>query len=130
MRRQFRPEFLNRVDEAIVFHALSLEHLRQIVEIQMDRLRQRLMERHIRIELTEAARRHLVQAGYNPAYGARPLKRVIQKEIENALARLILQGEVRAGQTVVVDRDRLRGELEFNVKTVSEEEPAAASAAL
>ena len=84
MRQHFRPEFLNRVDEIIVFHALSEEHLKQIVEIQLGRLRARLAERHITLELTDAARDNLVRTGYDPAYGARPLKRAIQKEIENA----------------------------------------------
>ena len=82
LRQHFRPEFLNRVDEIIVFHALSKEHLKKIVDIQLGRLRQRLEERHITLELTDAAREHLVRVGYDPAYGARPLKRTIQKEIE------------------------------------------------
>ena len=114
MRRHFRPEFLNRVDEIIVFHALSEEHLKQIVEIQLGYLRKRLAERHIQIELTDAARTHLVRTGYNPTYGARPLKRAIQKEVETHLARLILKGEVRDGQTVLVDYDPSRKELQFN----------------
>jgi ATP-dependent Clp protease ATP-binding subunit ClpB len=114
MRRHFRPEFLNRVDEIIVFHALSEEHLKEIVEIQLAQLRARLAERHIRIELTDAARTHLVQVGYNPIYGARPLKRAIQKEVETQLGRLILKGEVRDGQSVVIDYDALQGALQFS----------------
>ena len=113
MRRHFRPEFLNRVDEIIVFHALSEEHLKAIVEIQLAQLRARLAERHIHIELTEAARTHLVRVGYNPTYGARPLKRAIQKEVETQLGRLILKGEVRDGQSVVVDYDASQGALQF-----------------
>jgi ATP-dependent Clp protease ATP-binding subunit ClpB len=113
MRKHFRPEFLNRVDEVIVFHALSEEHLKQIVDIQLQRLRVRLAERHISIELSDAARTHLVRTGYDPAYGARPLKRVIQKEIETVLGRMILKGDVRDGQTVHVDWDGKRGELLF-----------------
>jgi ATP-dependent Clp protease ATP-binding subunit ClpB len=113
MRRHFRPEFLNRVDEIIVFHALSEEHLKEIVEIQLAQLRARLAERHIHIELTDAARTHLVHAGYNPTYGARPLKRAIQKELETQLGRLILKGEVRDGQSVVVDYDSIQGALQF-----------------
>jgi ATP-dependent Clp protease ATP-binding subunit ClpB len=113
MRRHFRPEFLNRVDEIIVFHALSEEHLKEIVEIQLARLRARLAERHIQIELTDAARTHLVRTGYNPTYGARPLKRAIQKEVETQLGRLILKGEIRDGQAVVVDYDAQQGELQF-----------------
>jgi ATP-dependent Clp protease ATP-binding subunit ClpB len=113
MRQHFRPEFLNRIDEIIVFHALSEEHLKQIVEIQLGYLRQRLAERHIQVELTEAAREYLVRVGYSPTYGARPLKRAIQKEVETPLARLILKGEVRDGHSVLVDYDPERGELQF-----------------
>ena len=113
MRRHFRPEFLNRVDEIIVFHALSEEHLKAIVEIQLVHLRARLAERHIQIELSDAARTHLVRTGYNPTYGARPLKRAIQKEVETQLGRLILKGEVRDGQSVVIDYDAHQGALHF-----------------
>jgi ATP-dependent Clp protease ATP-binding subunit ClpB len=113
MRRHFRPEFLNRLDEIIVFHALSEEHLKAIVDLQLAQLRTRLAERHIQIELTDAARTHLVRTGYNPSYGARPLKRAIQKEVETQLARLILKGEVRDGQSVVVDYDAHLGALQF-----------------
>jgi ATP-dependent Clp protease ATP-binding subunit ClpB len=113
LRNQFRPEFLNRVDEVIVFHSLSEEHLKQIVDIQLGRLRQRLADRHITLELTEAAKTHLVRVGYDPAYGARPLKRAIQKEIENVLGRQILEGKVRDGQHVVADYDAKRGQLTF-----------------
>jgi len=105
MRRYFRPEFLNRVDEIIVFHALSEEHLKQIVEIQLDYVRRRLQDRHIEIELTDAAKTHLVRIGYDPSYGARPLKRAIQKEIETPLGRRILKGEIKDGQHVVIDYD-------------------------
>ena len=124
MRQHFRPEFLNRVDEIIVFHALSEEHLKQIVDIQLGRLRKRLADRHIRLELTDAAKEHLVRVGYDPAYGARPLKRTIQKEIETALGRRLLQGKVRDGQTVVVDYDPSRRELTFTVRV---QEPVAAT---
>jgi ATP-dependent Clp protease ATP-binding subunit ClpB len=113
MRRHFRPEFLNRVDETIVFHALSEEHLKEIVVIQLKRLRDRLADRHISLELTDRAKTHLVQVGYDPSYGARPLKRAIQREIENPLGRLLLEGKVRDGQTVNVDYDERRGQLTF-----------------
>jgi ATP-dependent Clp protease ATP-binding subunit ClpB len=116
LRRHFRPEFLNRVDEIIVFHALSLEHLKRIVEIQLDNLRKRLEERHITLELNDAARDHLVRVGHEPAYGARPLKRVLQREVETALARLLLEGKVRDGQTVRVGYDAKKGELTFSAK--------------
>ena len=113
MRHHFRPEFLNRVDEIVVFHALSEEDLKHIVEIQMRRLRQRLEERHIHLELTEATKEHLVRIGYDPAYGARPLKRTIQKEVETPLGRKLLQGQVHDGETVTVDYDGKRRELTF-----------------
>jgi ATP-dependent Clp protease ATP-binding subunit ClpB len=116
MRRHFRPEFLNRVDEIIVFHALSEEHLKEIVEIQLDRLRRRLAERHVSLELTDAARTHLVRTGYDPLFGARPLKRAIQREIETPLGRRILKGEIRDGQTVLVGLDPKSGELNFNAR--------------
>ncbi|HUS08055.1 MAG TPA: ATP-dependent chaperone ClpB [Bryobacteraceae bacterium] len=103
LRGGFRPEFLNRVDEIIVFHALSEEHLKHIVEIQLAGLRRRLEERHITVELSEPARRHLVRAGFDPTYGARPLKRAIQREIETPLARKLLSREVQDGQTVLID---------------------------
>jgi ATP-dependent Clp protease ATP-binding subunit ClpB len=113
LRQHFRPEFLNRVDEIVVFHALSEEHLKRIVDIQLERLQERLAERHIQLELTDAARRHLVRVGYDPSYGARPLKRAIQKEIETALGRLLLQGTVRDGQAVRVDYNDKQGTLTF-----------------
>jgi ATP-dependent Clp protease ATP-binding subunit ClpB len=113
MRSHFRPEFLNRVDEIIVFHALSEAHLKEIVVIQLKHLVDRLADRHITLELTDAAKTHLVQVGYDPAYGARPLKRAIQREIENPLGRLLLEGKIRDGQTVKVDYDAGRGQLTF-----------------
>ncbi|HWP42920.1 MAG TPA: ATP-dependent chaperone ClpB [Blastocatellia bacterium] len=128
MRRHFRPEFLNRVDEVIVFHALTEEHLMRIVEIQLERLRARLAERHIQIELTDAARTHLVRTGYDPVYGARPLKRAIQKEVETPLGRLILKGEVRDGQSVAIDYDSARGELKFTPQETTANEQTASVA--
>jgi ATP-dependent Clp protease ATP-binding subunit ClpB len=112
MRHHFRPEFLNRVDETIVFHALSEEHLKHIVEIQLDLLRARLADRHITLKLTDAARLNLVRTGFDPHYGARPLKRAIQKKVETPLGRGILKGEIRDGQEILVDADS-KGELTF-----------------
>ena len=114
LRKNFRPEFLNRVDDIIVFHALSEKHLEKIVEILLGRLRSRLDEKHILLELTEAARLHLVAVGYDPAYGARPLKRTIQKEIENPLSRLMLEGKVKDHCKVMVDFDKAKGVLKFD----------------
>jgi ATP-dependent Clp protease ATP-binding subunit ClpB len=99
----FRPEFLNRVDEIITFHRLTEPQLKKIVDIQLTGLRGRLAERRIELVLTDAARERLVKAGYDPAYGARPLKRAIQKEIETPLARKLVAGEILDGQKVVVD---------------------------
>ena len=123
LRHHFRPEFLNRVDEIIVFHALTEEHLKQIVEIQLGGLRKRLAERHIEIELTDRAREFLVRSGYDPNYGARPLKRAIQREIETPMARRILGGEVRDGYHVLVDLDK-SGNLNFETKKASREREA------
>ncbi len=105
MRNHFRPEFLNRVDEIVVFHSLSQDDLKKIVDIQLGRLGQRLVERKITLELTDAARTHLVTVGHEPTYGARPLKRAIQREIETPLARLLLKGDIRDGQKVLVEYD-------------------------
>ncbi len=103
LRQQFRPEFLNRVDEIVVFHSLSREDLKAIVDIQLGRLRARLAERRITLDLTDRARDYLAAAGYDPSYGARPLKRVLQREIETALGRKLLAGEVMENSRVVVD---------------------------
>ena len=103
LRRHFRPEFLNRVDETVVFHPLTSDHLTKIVEIQLARLRDRLAERRIALVLTTAATADLAQRGYDPVYGARPLKRLIQLDIETPIARLLVKGELRDGGTVRVD---------------------------
>ncbi|MBV9102873.1 MAG: ATP-dependent chaperone ClpB, partial [Candidatus Eremiobacteraeota bacterium] len=113
LRRHFRPEFLNRVDEIVVFQALTEEELMRIVDIQLERLSLRLLDRRITLELTDAARRHLVKAGYDPVYGARPLKRAIQRELETPLGRKILAADVREGQRVLVDYDERSGALTF-----------------
>lgn len=114
LRMHFRPEFLNRVDETIVFHSLTEEHLQQIIEIHLSLLRKRLSERHLGLELTSGVKNYLIQVGYDPVYGARPLKRAIQKEIETPLGRMILQGKARGGQTIKVDYAEEAGELVFN----------------
>jgi ATP-dependent Clp protease ATP-binding subunit ClpB len=122
LRSAFRPEFLNRLDEIIVFHALSEKHLKDIVDIQLAGLRARLAERHIVLELTDEARTRLVREGYDPNYGARPLKRAIQREIETPLAKRILAGEVRAGQIIQVDAEKSGSGLVFEAKTRPEPE--------
>jgi ATP-dependent Clp protease ATP-binding subunit ClpB len=99
----FRPEFINRIDEAVVFHPLGSQEIRAIARIQSERVVKRLAERDIGIEFTDAALDQLARAGYDPVYGARPLKRAIQSLIENPLARDILDGKFAAGDTVKVD---------------------------
>jgi ATP-dependent Clp protease ATP-binding subunit ClpB len=99
----FRPEFINRIDEVIIFHQISREQMKNIVAIQLKRLQQRLAERHITVQLSDAARDFLASEGYDPQFGARPLKRVIQKEVENRIARAILEGTVHDGDTVEID---------------------------
>jgi ATP-dependent Clp protease ATP-binding subunit ClpB len=113
LRQTFRPEFLNRIDETVVFHALGESDLKAIVEIQLDRVRARLVDRRITLEISDEAKTHLVRVGYEPAYGARPLKRAIQREVETPLGRKILGGEIRDGDHVRVDLDRDRGALTF-----------------
>ncbi len=103
LRAAFRPEFLNRIDETIIFHRLRREHLEKIADIQFGYLEKRLESRGITIELSEKARKVLADRGYDPVFGARPLKRLIQKEIENPLARRILSGEFGEGDVLHVD---------------------------
>ncbi|HKU56560.1 MAG TPA: ATP-dependent chaperone ClpB [Gaiellaceae bacterium] len=111
LRDVFRPEFLNRIDEVIEFKPLSKEQIAEIVELQLARLRQRLAERRIELELTEAAKETLAEAGWDPAYGARPLKRAIQRLVENPLALRLLEGDFADGDTIRVDAED--GEIRF-----------------
>ena len=105
VRAAFKPEFLNRLDEVVVFDPLGAEELAHIVDLQVRELATRLHDRRITLEVTDAAREWLALTGYDPAYGARPLRRLIQKEIGDRLARAVLAGSVRDGETVTVDRD-------------------------
>jgi ATP-dependent Clp protease ATP-binding subunit ClpB len=113
LRASFRPEFLNRVDDILVFKPLGREELRHIVDLQLRRVAAVLAERKIRLAVTPAAKDYLGDVGYDPAYGARPLRRAIQEHIQNPLALRLLQGEFREGDTVVVDRDPATGSLTF-----------------
>ncbi len=121
LRKAFRPEFLNRVDDIIVFHALKEVHLKRIIDIQLTRLRDRLADRKVTLALTDAAKAHLVRVGYDPTYGARPLKRTLQKEVETRLAKMLMTGEVRDGSAVTVDYDLGRDGLAFQVADGSTE---------
>lgn len=103
LREHFRPEFLNRIDEIIIFRSLTMENLKKIVDIQIEYLKKRLVERKIEIELTDGAKETLAEIGYDPVYGARPLKRTIQRTIENPLATEVLKGNFKEGDTIVVD---------------------------
>jgi ATP-dependent Clp protease ATP-binding subunit ClpB len=113
LQSHFRPEFLNRVDEIVIFKALSKEVILQILEIQIEELRKRLSDKKIDIELSEEAKKLLAEKGYDPVYGARPLKRTIQQEIQNPLALKMLEGTFKEGDSVKVDVDS-KGELIFN----------------
>lgn len=114
LKNAFRPEFLNRVDETIIFHRLSEKEISRIVDIQLQSLRKRLARNGMQLELTETAKQLLAEKGFDPAYGARPLKRTLQQYIENPLSMAILEGKVKDGDTVVADLD---GEqLKFDVK--------------
>jgi ATP-dependent Clp protease ATP-binding subunit ClpB len=121
LRGHFKPEFLNRVDDVVVFHPLGVEQLTKIVELRLAELRTLLAGRKITLELTEAAKKTLFTTGYDPAYGARPLKRAIQRAIQDPLAMKILDGEVLHGDHVVVDSKD--GKLSFEV-THHEDEAA------
>jgi ATP-dependent Clp protease ATP-binding subunit ClpB len=103
MQATFKPEFLNRVDEVIIFHRLTLEHIKGIVDIQLELLRKRLAERDISLDISDAAKAYLAQQGYDPAYGARPLKRLIQREIQDKIALALLKGDFRDGDIIRVD---------------------------
>ncbi len=116
LRDRFRPEFLNRVDEVVTFEPLTREQLADIVELQLARLRERLAERRIELEVTDAAKELLAEEGWDPAYGARPLKRAIQRLVENPLALELLEGRFGEGDTVRVDAED--GELVFEHPSV------------
>jgi ATP-dependent Clp protease ATP-binding subunit ClpB len=113
VKAHFKPEFLNRIDELIIFHSLGLEQIKAIVEIQVKKLEKRLLERRIQLKMTEKAKEWLAKEGFDPAYGARPLKRVIQKEIQDKLAMKLLEGKFKEGTAITADVDDRKGELVF-----------------
>jgi ATP-dependent Clp protease ATP-binding subunit ClpB len=104
VRAHFKPEFLNRLDDMVIFNSLTLSDLTAIVEIQLDRLRARLADRRLMLEVTEAAKTWLAGRGYDPVYGARPLRRLVQSAIGDQLAKALLGGQIRDGDTVIIDR--------------------------
>jgi ATP-dependent Clp protease ATP-binding subunit ClpB len=115
VREFFRPEFINRLDDIIVFRSLGVNEIKEIVQIQLRQLAGRLADRRIELELSDAASLQIATAGYDPVFGARPLKRAIQRDIMNPLAQSILRGDIREGQKVEVDyRD---GQFVFEAKT-------------
>ena len=118
LREIFRPEFLNRIDDIVLFHSLGKEQIERIIELQLQHVIKRLAEKQVTIELTPAAKALLLREGYDPAYGARPMKRAIQRLIQDPLALKILEGEVRPGDSVKVDADSKTGEMVFRRETM------------
>ena len=114
LHRHFRPEFLNRIDDIIIFHALEMKHIKRIIEIQLKRLQKIIAERGITIDISEAAKEHLAREGYDPAFGARPLKRVLQREIIDPLAIRLLEGKFKPGDTVFANMND--GKLELSLE--------------
>jgi ATP-dependent Clp protease ATP-binding subunit ClpB len=106
LQTRFRPEFLNRIDEIVIFHPLTRDHLAGIVDIQLRRVSRLLAEKGYQLEVSEAAREFLAEVGYDPDFGARPLKRAIQRELQDPLALKILSGEFQQGETIRVDRGK------------------------
>ena len=105
LRAHFRPEFLNRLDETIMFRPLTKDNVYSIISLLVNDINKRLADKELRIELTEAAKQLVVEGGYDPTYGARPLKRFIQKNVETLVARMILAGEVSTQSAIIIDYD-------------------------
>jgi ATP-dependent Clp protease ATP-binding subunit ClpB len=129
LRRHFRPEFLNRIDDIVLFKPLTLAQLERIVELQLDDVRSRLAERRIRLELTDAARRLIARNGYDPVYGARPLRRYLAREVETTIGRALIEGDVGDGALVTIDARRDGdGDEELVVEYTNPPEPGAEAA--
>src|SRR6201998_4434782 len=120
LRLHFRPEFLNRVDEIVLFKSLTLSEIKRIIDLQLKLLRLRLSERHLDLELTEAAKEYIAREGYDPVYGARPLKRFLQRHLETVLSRQILAGTIPENSLVTVDLRN--GQLTFETEPLRKEE--------
>ena len=123
LKQTFRPEFLNRVDDIIVFNSLSKEHLTVIIDLQLKRLEKQLADRGLQLEITQDAKDTIMSDGYDPAYGARPMKRAIQRLIQDPLALRLLSGDFPSGETILVDQDGETGKLKFDHKTQAQLEP-------
>jgi ATP-dependent Clp protease ATP-binding subunit ClpA len=124
LRTTFRPEFLNRIDDIIVFNSLSREHLTMIIDIQLRRVGKLLKDRGIRLELTAGARELLIKEGYDPQFGARPMRRAIQRLIQDPLALKLLNGDFQEGDTIEVDADPVANELRFQKSVGQDSSPA------
>ena len=105
LKAHFKPEFINRIDDIIIFRGLTQENIKQIVDLQLDIMKRRAQDRNIDLVFKDKSKELISKEGYDPAYGARPLKRLIQKKIQDTLALMILKGEVKDGDTVTVDAD-------------------------
>ena len=108
LKLHFRPEFINRLDEIVVFNRLGRDQMRRIVDIQLDHLRERLEDRELHLEVSDAAKDFLAEVGWDPQFGARPLKRAIQRYVEDGLARKVIAGEFVPGDTIKIDRSGAR----------------------
>ena len=116
LRAHFRPEFLNRLDETILFKPLTRDNIGNIVDLMLADVNKRLEDREVSIELTDAAKKFVADNGYDPVYGARPLKRYLQKNVETLAARVILGGDLKAGDTILIDENADRSGLTATVK--------------
>jgi ATP-dependent Clp protease ATP-binding subunit ClpB len=121
LKQAFRPEFLNRIDETIIFHPLGKEQLAKIVDVQLGNLRKRLVQRNMQLVIDAAAEKLLAEEGYDPTFGARPLKRGIQQRIENPLAQKILSGEFGEGDSIHIGVDRAKQDFKFDKRAASRE---------
>lgn len=122
LRRHFRPEFLNRVDDVVVFHALNKNHILQIVDLQLERFEERLKANGLMLEVSDTAKRELAELGYDPVYGARPLKRAISRHLENPISRMIVSGEAQESGAIQVEYEK--GDFTFAAIETSEKEVA------
>jgi ATP-dependent Clp protease ATP-binding subunit ClpC len=124
LKLTFRPEFLNRIDATVVFRSLTVDEIRLIVDLMLARVRDRLKAQGMILEVTQAAKDHIIKMGYDVAYGARPLRRVIQNMVEDVLAEQLLIGKLVAGTTIVVDKGSEAG---LDIRTVEEKQPVEAA---